>query len=118
MTRYTLHVPGRYNDGSPVPSSAFAWIKENLLGIGGGFTMVTAVGAWRGEYGRVYREPVRLYHMDAELDFIAVDDLRSLMALHPHPEMGPSPHGPSPAPRARSPRPVSARHSLTERSSR
>ncbi len=63
--RYTLHVPLQRNDGSPVESDILDLIESDLLDIGGGFTAVDAVGAWRGD-GTTYREPVRLFHVDTD----------------------------------------------------
>lgn len=68
MTRFTLHVPRRYNDGRAVESEVVDWIESELLDAAGGFTTTEAIGAWRGSRGKVYREPVRLYHVDADED--------------------------------------------------
>lgn len=68
MTRYTLHVPRFYNDGTVVPPSELDLVEGRLLDIAGGFTSTNATGAWRSPDGRVYREPVTLYHVDSELD--------------------------------------------------
>jgi hypothetical protein len=63
--RFTLHVPLQRNDGSTVEDDILALIESDLLDIGGGFTAVDAVGAWRGD-GTTYREPVRLFHVDTD----------------------------------------------------
>ena len=79
MTRFTLHVPERHNDGSPVAPARLEVIESSLLAIGGGFTLAHGVGAWRSDDGTIYREPVRLYAVDtAEPD--AGDRLRALAA--------------------------------------
>ena len=64
MTRYTLHVPLQLNDGAPVDADTLATIESDLLDLAGGFTATEGIGAWRGNGGHVYREPVRLYHVD------------------------------------------------------
>lgn len=63
MTRYTLHVPLILNDGAPTPEDTLADVESDLLDLAGGFTATDGVGGWRGD-GTVYREPVRLYHID------------------------------------------------------
>ena len=73
MTRYTLHVPLKLNDGTPTPDAELAYIERQLVGLVGGFTATDGVGAW--ESGEViYHEPVRLYSTDSEDDIAA--DLR------------------------------------------
>lgn len=67
MIRYTLHVPELLNDGTPVQPWQLDQLEADLLTIAGGFTQTTGQGAWRGEDG-LYREPVRLYHIDTEPD--------------------------------------------------
>lgn len=68
MTRFTLHVPRAYNDGREVEPDVLAWIENELVDVAGGFTATEAEGAWRGPRGKLYREPVRLYHVDADED--------------------------------------------------
>jgi hypothetical protein len=63
VTRYTLHVPEQYNDGSLVAPEYFAHIEQAIEDVAGGWTLTHGIGGWRGEDTR-YREPVRLYHVD------------------------------------------------------
>lgn len=65
MTRFTLHVPEAFNDGTPVGQDTFELIENALLNIGGGFTLTHGIGAWRGD-NEVYREHVRLYAVDSD----------------------------------------------------
>jgi hypothetical protein len=74
MTRFTLHVPETFNDGTPVGPEFFETLERDLLDRVGGFTLTHAIGAWQGEGGR-YREAVRLYA-------IYTDDLAVGTSLH------------------------------------
>lgn len=68
MTRFTLHVPEQYNDGAAVDPAYFTdAVEPAILALSGGFTLTHGIGAWRGD-DTVYREPVRLYAIDAEHD--------------------------------------------------
>lgn len=64
MTRFTLHVPEAYNDGTPVGPATFDTIEGDILAHAGGFTLTHAIGAWKGDDGATYREHVRLYAVD------------------------------------------------------
>jgi len=67
MTRFTLHVPEANNSGDPFGPETFAAIEERLLDIAGGFTLTHGIGVWRDpEDGTTYRDPLRLYSVDAE----------------------------------------------------
>lgn len=68
MTRYTLHVPARYNNGRPVTPHIMQGIESRLIDYAGGFTMTRADGAWRGDDGTIYHEPIRLYLVDTAED--------------------------------------------------
>jgi hypothetical protein len=63
--RFTLHVPEQLNDGTPTPLERLEQIEEALLVIAGGFTLTHGIGAWKSG-DTIYREPVRLYHTDAD----------------------------------------------------
>ena len=82
MTRYTLHVPEQYNDGTPVGPDAFAAIEERLLALTGGYTLTHGIGGWQDpETGTIYREPVRLYAADTARDLTEqLSDLADLVA--------------------------------------
>ena len=64
MTRFTLHVPLNLNDGSATPAEHIAHVEDTILATAGGYTATDAVGAWRDELGRVYRDSIRLYTVD------------------------------------------------------
>ncbi len=69
MTRYTLHVPLFYNNGTRVPLAEANLVENQILALAGGFTAVEALGAWRSDdTGRTYRELVTLYHVDTDDD--------------------------------------------------
>jgi len=63
MTRYTLHVPEKYNDGTAVGQEVFAEIERSILDRAGGFTLTHGIGAYSGAFAE-YHEPVRLYAVD------------------------------------------------------
>lgn len=65
MTRHTLHVPAQLNDGQPVGAGILDYVEQRLIAYGGGFTLTEGIGAWRGDDGNVYREPVKLYAVDS-----------------------------------------------------
>lgn len=66
MTRYTLHVPLVLNDGTSTPEDVLGSTELELLQLAGGFTATDGYGGWIGDGGTIYREPVRLYAVDAE----------------------------------------------------
>lgn len=70
--RFTLHVPLALNDGSPADPSVLDDVESAILAAAGGFTLTTAVGAWQGEDGTVYREPIRLYLVDGDASVYGV----------------------------------------------
>ena len=78
MTRYTLHIPEQYNDGSPVAPEYFATVEQAVEDIAGGWTLTHGIGGWRGEDSR-YREPVRLYALDTD-EPLARNELQQLAA--------------------------------------
>lgn len=81
MTRFTLHVPELYNDGAAVDPEYFATVERELEDIAGGWTLTHGIGGWRGEDTR-YREPVRLYAVDAREDIgAALHDLALDVAI-------------------------------------
>lgn len=66
MTRYTLHVPERLNDGDAVSERIFALVEGRLLGVAGGFTLTVGQGGWLDQYGNILREPMRIYDVDTD----------------------------------------------------
>lgn len=66
MTRYTLHVPAFYNDGSLVGDVVLHDIEARIIDIAGGFTRTSGMGGWRTDDGRVYLEQVYLYAVDSD----------------------------------------------------
>jgi len=76
VTRHTLHIPEQLNDGTPVAPEYLETVESRLIDLGGGFTLTHGIGAWRSDDGTIYREPVRLYHVDTADDVrIALADL-------------------------------------------
>lgn len=67
MTRYTLHIPEQYNDGSLIPPEDLREYEREIEEIAGGFTLTHGIGGWRGDE-QTYREPVRLYSADVGHD--------------------------------------------------
>jgi hypothetical protein len=63
--RLTLYVPEILNDGSPVAYELLEVYERELLELAGGFTLTNGIGVWRSRDDVVYREPVRLYSIDA-----------------------------------------------------
>ena len=63
--RLTLYVPEILNDGSPVTYERLEAYERELLDLVGGFTLSNGIGVWRSADDVVYREPVRLYSIDA-----------------------------------------------------
>src|ERR1044071_7370605 len=57
-TRYTLYVPHHNNAGAPIPHVHTA-VREELSHEFGGFTIIDALGEWRGN-----TEPITLYVVD------------------------------------------------------
>lgn len=68
MYRHSIHVPLFLNDGTPTPEGTLDLIERELLDHFTGFTAVDGIGAWRNDEGRMYREPVRVYHVDSPED--------------------------------------------------
>jgi hypothetical protein len=63
--RLVLHLPETLNDGRLIPNERLQNYEDELLDIAGGFMFVCAIGAWRSPVGHCYREPIRLYEVDA-----------------------------------------------------
>ena len=69
MTRFTIHVPRKLNDGTITDYRELERVEDELLDIAGGWTSAHAVGAWRSpDTGESYREPYQLYHVDSDDD--------------------------------------------------
>ncbi len=68
MPRYEIHLPIKFNDGSPVPDGLFLEVREELIEKFGGFTSSPpgspAVGWWKDPNdptGIVYRDDIYIY---------------------------------------------------------
>ena len=61
---WTLIVPEAFNDGTPVPLEQLAAYETELVEIFDGYTLTSAIGAWRSPAGVTFREPIRKYELD------------------------------------------------------
>ncbi len=76
--RFTLIVPEALNDGTPAGVEQLAAYEHDLLDIVGGYTLISAIGAWRSPAGDIYHEPVRKYELDIADDPTVRDQLLAL----------------------------------------
>jgi len=76
--RFTLTMPEAFNDGAPVLLEQLALYEQELLDLVGGYTLTSAIGAWRAPTGDVYYEPVRKYELDIADDPAVRDELLAL----------------------------------------
>ncbi len=65
MTRYTITVPSRLNDGSLVPVTVSQAYIAEVVEITGGATVTTGAGYWRNDDGKLYAEPVQIIATDS-----------------------------------------------------
>lgn len=66
MPRYEIHLPLKFNDGSPVPDELFAQVRDELIARFGGLTTwppsAPAEGWWKsGEV--LYRDDIVIYRV-------------------------------------------------------
>lgn len=67
MTRYTLHVPDHYNDGTPVGEIVLQDIEWQLGQLAGGFTALLGRGTWIDPVdGQAYHDSQVLYLIDSD----------------------------------------------------
>lgn len=84
-TRWQIVLPMTYKDperGTLGTEAQHVTYVETICGIlGGGWSMVPGYGGWRGEREN-YREPVRFYTFDTDVDRESVEMIMHLVAGH------------------------------------
>lgn len=69
MIRYTLTVPGCFNNGKRVPFEWTEKLETDLAGLFGGFTRLSGHGGWVSPDCNLVSEPVFIYQVDSDDPF-------------------------------------------------